>query len=166
MDLTIIGVMIMALALVAGLICLMYFLAYAGMIFPFRGGDYRETEATLVGYVCRGLGTADNPRSTTPRLRYYNEYRGEWVEREFFNSGLPVPREHARGRRRPPNPLATGEQVKIQYTRRAARVSDPRFVTGKKYSLARVLVPVLVCAALLWVGFVVLAAGILSDNLP
>ena len=32
MDLTIIGVMIMALALVAGLICLMYFLAYAGMI--------------------------------------------------------------------------------------------------------------------------------------
>ena len=121
MDLTIIGVMIMALALVAGLICLMYFLAYAGMIFPFRGGDYRETEATLVGYVCRGLGTADNPRSTTPRLRYYNEYRGEWVEREFFNSGLPVPREHARGRRRPPNPLAAGETVRIQYTRRAAR---------------------------------------------
>ena len=70
-----------------------------------------------------------------------------------------------RGRRRPPNPLAAGETVKIQYTRRAARVSDPRFVTGKKYSLARVLVPVLVCAALLWVGFVVLAAGILSGNL-
>ncbi len=165
MDLTIVGVMIIALALVGGLIFLLYFLAYAGMIFPFRGGNYQETEATLAGYVCRGLGTADNPRSTTPKLRYYNEYRGEWVEREFFNSGLPVPRERARGRREPPAALSTGAPVRIQYTRRAARVSDPRFVTERKYSLSRVLVPLLLCAALLWVGFVVLVVGILRDNL-
>ena len=165
MDLTFIGVLILCLSLVGGLICLMYFLAFAGMIFPFLGGDFRETEATLTGYVRRGLGTADSPRSTTPRLRYYNEYRGEWVEREFFNSSLPVPSEGGRGRRKPSNALATGAQVRIQYTRRAARVSDPRFVRARKYSLARVLVPVLVCAALLLVGLVLLVAGILYQEL-
>lgn len=108
MDLTIIGVMIMALALVAGLICLMYFLAYAGMIFPFRGGDYRETEATLVGYVCRGLGTADNPRSTTPRLRYYNEYRGNGWSGSFSTPACPSRRSGpaAAGGRPAPSPPA------------------------------------------------------------
>ena len=45
MDLTFIGVLILCLSLVGGLICLMYFLAFAGMIFPFLGGYPRSGQA-------------------------------------------------------------------------------------------------------------------------
>lgn len=154
--LTLIGAMIMLMFASVGIIALVYMCAFLPMILPFKE-DYKETEAEVVDFTVEmGIGVG---YYSSPILRYFNQYKGETVTKEFLNSDIPYVKANT-PRRQYANAVDIGDKVTIEYTKHFERVKDKRFTPEKKYKLSRYLVPVIICFSCSAVGFILLVVGI------
>ena len=158
MNLTVFAVLIIVSCIIAFFLFASYFLAHADILFGFKN-ETKETEATVVSFVIRGLGTPDNPTSVTPVIEYYNVFAGQTVRKEMFNSGLKAPKDYESDNPTMGN-IKHGDCVKVQYTNKKVRVIDERFVSPDKFKLSRYIIPLIVCAALAFSGFVLLVFSI------
>lgn len=158
--LTIIGASIMVLSIILGVFALSYLLAHIGMIIPFRK-EYQETEALLKRYNVREYTDSPGLPSYTPVLSYYNLYRRENVEKEFFNAHIVSPDEKILTEAQKNRIAEPGEKIKIQYTKYHERVSDERFIRKNQYELSRYLKPIIICVICAVIGASLLIAGII-----
>lgn len=163
--LTFIGVGIMVIALIIGLLFIAYLMAYAHQIFPFRNG-YQEGEAEVVGFNAYYHG-ADSDFSLSgtyhsyhPVLKYYNAYQQKTIEKECFNSGILSPEYKRLSSKDRQRVAEVGTKVAIQYTKKAVRVADERFVSHKQYDLMHYVTPIIICLVCAMIGVIVLVIGI------
>lgn len=157
-----IGGVIMMVALLAGIFFIVYLFAHAHLLFPFRKG-YQEGEAEIVGFTY--IGSSDDSSLTgstrNPVLKYYNAYQQKTIEQEVWNSGILSPDGEYVLQREKQRVAEAGTKVAVQYTKKAVRVADERFVSRKKYDLMRYMTPILICLLCVMVGGVMLISAIL-----
>ena len=152
------GTIIMLLFAIIGIIALVYMCAFLPTIMPFRK-DYKEIEAEVVDFkVAMGEMGVENFYSS-PILKYYNLYKGEFVTKEFINSGIHYVKANT-PKRQYENAVDIGDKVTIEYTKHFERVKDKRYTSENKYKLSRYLVPVIICFSCSAVGFILLIAGL------
>lgn len=159
MELIFLAVLILCSCFIFFLIFLFCFLGHIEFLFGFQK-DTKETTATVVGFITRGLDTPDDPASAHPILEYYNAFTGQTVRKELINSGMLAAKD-ARFKKEKRAVVQAGEQVNVQYTAKKVRVIDPRFVSPRKYKVSTYLIPIVVCIAVGLVGFVLLVISIL-----
>ena len=155
MNLTVFAVLIIVSCIIAFFLFASYFLAHADILFGFKN-ETKETEATIVAFMNRGVGLET---SVQPIIEYYNIFTGQTVRKEMFTSGLQAPKDYDSDNPKTGN-VKLGERVKVQYTNKKVRVIDERFVSPDKFKLSRYIIPLIVCAALAFSGFVLLVFSI------
>lgn len=159
--LTCIGGTIIMIALLAGIFFAVYLFAHAHLLFPFRNG-YQKGEAEVVGF--RKVVSNDDSSLTEPTripvLKYYNAYQQKTIEQTLRNSGIHSPDDKYLFLRERQGIVEVGTTVAIQYTQKAVRVVDERFVSHKKYDLMHYVVPIIICVVCVAMGFVMLVIGI------
>ena len=159
MTLTIIGVFVISIAFIFFIIFLSYFLGHVDALFGFKT-ETKETEATLKRFITRGLGTIDRPKGANPVIEYYNDFLGQNVEKELFNSGILASKDAA-FRREKERVANIGDKIKVQYTAKKVRVIDSRFVTPEKYKISRFIIPIIASVIVGFMGFVMLVISII-----
>lgn len=159
MVLTVVGVFLISIAFIALLISVFYFLGHRKMLFGFDKG-YKETEATLKGFITRGLDTPDDPSGAIPIIEYYNEFLNKTVKKEIINSGIIAAKDAFTKNEK--NQIASaGEKIKIQYTAKAERVIDSRFVLSNKYEVSRYILPIILSIIVGIIGVITLIISII-----
>lgn len=73
MALTFIAVLIMCSSFITFIILAAFLLGHVGQIFGFDN-EVKEAEATIIGFITKGIDTIEKPRSPTPIFQYYNEF--------------------------------------------------------------------------------------------
>lgn len=159
MSLTFIGVLTMSVALIFLIISVSYLLGHADMIFGFEN-ETKETDAIIKKFITRGMDTIDNPKGAHPIIEYYNEFLGQYIEKEMFNSGIIASKDAAfkNEKQRVAN---IGDKVKVQYTAKKVRVIDSKFVTPNKYKIARFVIPIIASIVCGFIGFLMLIISII-----
>lgn len=158
-----VGGTIMLIALFTGIFFIMYLFAHAHLLFPFRSG-YQEGEAEIVRF---SVSNTNNDSSLTepdrqPVFRYYNTYQQKTVEQEILNSGILSPDDRLLFPKERQRAAEVGTMVAVQYTPKAVRVVDERFVSPhKKYSLMRYVAPIIICLVCGIFGAMMLMIGIM-----
>lgn len=157
------SVILLAIAFVGLIVSGMYFLAHAGMLFGFNGPT-KITDATITRFHSH-TRYEDGVKidRTAPVIEYCNEFRGQQVEETIFNVGI-YPARKATPKTDPKRIVSPGDTVKVEYTAKRVRVVDPRFVSEKTYRISRYVLPVVISAAVGFIGFVLLVIGILMGQ--
>ena len=161
MTLTFISVIIMCLAFIALIIFVAFFLGHVEMLFGF-GKETKETQATIVGFISRGHDDYLNPKTAHPIVEYYNEFTGQTVKKELFNSGV-LSAKDAVTKGEKSRVSSMGDTVLVQYTPKKVRVIDPRFVSPNKFKIIRYLIPIAASIAVGFLGFILLAISIIAQ---
>lgn len=159
MALTFLSVLILCSCFILFLIFTMYFLGHIELLFGFQK-ETKETSATVVGFITRGLDTPDDPQSANPIIEYYNAFSGQTVRKEMFNSGM-IAQKDAVFKKQKKAIVTVGERVTVQYTKKKVRVIDPRSVSPNTYKLSRYIMPLVACVVVAFIGFIMLVISIL-----
>lgn len=67
---------LLAVSFIGVMISVPFFLGNVETLFGFNGVT-KEADATVIGFVTRGLGSVDSPSSDNPVIEYYNEFLGQ-----------------------------------------------------------------------------------------
>ncbi|MBQ2756691.1 MAG: hypothetical protein IJF27_08460 [Oscillospiraceae bacterium] len=162
MTLTFVSVIIMSLAFIAIIIFTAYFLGHVEMLFGF-GGETKETQATVVGFISRGHDEFHNPKTPQPIIEYYNEFTGRNERKELFNSGV-VAVKSAVTKNEKSRICIVDDKVLVQYTPKKVRVIDSRIVTPNKFKLARYLIPIAASVTVGIIGCLLLVVSIIAQE--
>ncbi len=154
------GVFIAMTTLLADFFLIVYLLVHAHLIFPFRNG-FKEGEAEVVRYIESYSNDGTDPPSYKPVLKYYNAYQQKTIEKEIDNSGIHSPESKALfpGKRERIVPVRT--IVAVQYTEKAVRITDERYIPHKRYNLMHYIRPIILCTVCGVVGAVMTIVGIM-----
>lgn len=159
--LTCIGGVIMMIALLVGIFFTIYLFAHAHLLFPFRNG-YQEGEAEIIRFT--KTASSDDSSLTGPTrnpvLKYYNAYQQKTMEQELWNSGILSPDDKYALQREKQRVAEVGTKVAVQYTKKAVRVADERYVLHKKYDLMCYMTPIIICLVCGGIGAMMLVIGI------
>lgn len=93
MTLTIISILLLAIDFVFFIIFTAIFLGNVKYLFGFN--SFKETEATIIAFRRYGRNTADDPISSDPIIKYYNEFLNKTVEKKMTNCGIIHPNRHS-----------------------------------------------------------------------
>ena len=162
MTLTGIAVLIICISFIMLIVALGVLLGHAEILFGFSGAT-KAAEAIVVGFITRGLDTPDDPQSANPILEYHNEFTGQTVRKEMFNSGMLAAKD-AVFKKEKSRIVHAGDRVWIQYTPKKARVVDPKFVSPDRYKPIRYILPPVFCIAAGFAGFILLAVSVVVFN--
>lgn len=158
MTLTIISILLLAIDFVFFIIFTAIFLWNVKYLFGFN--SFKETEATIIVFRRYGRNTADDPISSDPIIKYYNEFLNKTVEKEMTNCGIIHPNEAFTKSEK--NRVAfCGEKVKIQYTNKKERVMDPKYTLKNKYNVFRYILPIIITLIISFIAFIMLVISII-----
>lgn len=157
--LTIIGGITMLSNFITGIFLIAFFLSRAQQLLPFRNG-YQEGEGEIVDFTKRDDSDSMAAEPTrNPVIRYYNAYQREMVEEELWNSGIHSPEAKQLFSGEKQGIVEPGTIVAVQYTEKAVRIVDKRFVSEKRYDIKNYVRPIVMCLIAGVIGAILLMMG-------
>ncbi|MGN0326202.1 MAG: hypothetical protein ACI4DW_07810 [Lachnospiraceae bacterium] len=146
--LTIGSIFVMCISGVGLIITLAYFAGHFTYLYGFENS--RETIAIIKEFYHDYEVSYE--RNDEPILEYYNEFTGKTVQKQLMNTKLSSAN------------ASVGDLIRIQYTSKKERIIEPKYITENTYRIQKYITPLLICAIVCFISFILLIISIMLDK--